>query len=282
MNLFRTTLNQALCGGVLLCLLTLSSSSIVRGQVIISGKTAQKTKDEPKPAAYQVANARVTVEEMTDGVGQIYRMKISPAAEPSPVFKHRFCVPPRKTIPANAATMYLRSFGEGSLRRPIDAAYEEYGDAFYDWQSIEEVPLEALLNTPAKKVSQTFDEYINSHITRATYSRYCDWGLAEEDLTGLETIGFLLPSVQGTRSISRVLALQTRVAIAEKRYDRAAELIRMNYQLGRNVGKMRFLVSSLVAIAEVGITNGTMIDMIAAPDSPNMYYALNRIAAANR
>ena len=172
-------------------------------------------------------------------------MKITPAAEPSPIFKYRFCVPPRETIAANAATSYLRSFGEGALSRPLDKAIEEYGhDDMGEWWNLNDgVPIEGLLETPAKKVSQTFDGYIKGYIERATRCRYCDWGLAEEDLSGPEVIEFLLPSVQQTRSISRVLALQTRIAIAEKRFDRAAELMRMNYQLGRSVGKMKFLVS---------------------------------------
>jgi len=83
--------------------------------------------------------------------------------------------------------------------------------------------------------------------------------------------------VQDTRNISRVLALQTRVAIAEKRFDDAVRLMRMNYQLAGNVNKMNFLVSSLVAIGEVGITNDTMIDLIATPGSPNMYWALTEL-----
>ena len=226
-----------------------------------------------------IANGQVTVEEMPDNPGRIYRMTITPAAEPSPIFKYRFCVPPRETIAANAATSYLRSFGEGSLSRPLDAAIEEYGhDDMGEWWTLNDgVPIEGLLETPAKKVSQTFDGYIKGFIERATRCRYCDWGLAEEDLSGPEVIEFLLPSVQQTRSISRVLALQTRIAIAEKRFDRAAELMRMNYQLGSSVGKMKFLVCSLVGLAEVGITNDTMIDMIATPGSPNMYYALSEL-----
>ena len=224
-----------------------------------------------------VANGQVTVEDMPDENGKIYRMKVTPAAEPSPIFKHRFSVPARETIAANAATLYLRSFGGRSLSDPFDNAFEKYGDDVHEWRTIDGVPIEGLLETPAKEVSQTFDEYIDHHIERATYCRYCDWGLGEEDLDGIELYGYLLPSVQNTRSISRVLALQTRVAIAEKRFDRAAELIRMNYQLGRNVGKVKFLVATLVGIAEVSITNDTLIEMIAAPDCPNMYYALTEL-----
>lgn len=229
------------------------------------------------PLCAENTSAQVTVESMEDTSGEVFRMKITPAAEPSPTFKHRFTVMPRETIAANAATLYLRSFGESSLSGPRDAAYKKYGDEFYDWQSNSGVSIEKLLETAAPEASKLFDSYIKNHIERATKCRYCDWGLGNEDLKGPEAIEFVLPSVQGTRSISSALALQTRVAIAQKRFDRAIELMRMNYQLGRNVNKMKFLVSSLVAIAEVGIANGTLIDLIAAPDSPNMYWALTEL-----
>ena len=221
--------------------------------------------------------AQVAVEDMEDNSGVIYRMKITPAAAPSPLFKYRFSVMPRDTIAANAATLYLRSFGERSLSGPSEAAYGEYGEDFYDWQSNSGVPIEKLLETSASEASKMFDNYISNHIERATKCRYCDWGLGEEGLVGTKIFDLLLPSVQETRSISRALSLQTRVAIAEKRFDRAVELMRMNYRVGQNVSKMKFLVCTLVGVAEVGITNGTMIDFIAAPDSPNMYWALTEL-----
>ena len=252
MVLYRTVLIQTICCGVWLYLLPALSGSMVNGQV--------------------------AVEEQPKSGGKIYRMKITPAGEPSPIFKHRFCVPPQDTIPANAATLYLRSFGERFLDGPLDEAYEEFGDEeVKKWFSTDGVPIESLLKTPAKKVSETFDDYINTHIERATRCRYCDWGLAEEDLKGMELYSFLFPSLKNTRSISRVLALQTRVAIAEQRFDRAAELIRMNYQLAGNVGKIKFIVAGMTGIHGVHTANNTVIDLIATPNSPNMYYALTEL-----
>ena len=250
---FRTSLSQALCCGVGLCLLSVLSGSIVNGQVAV-----EKMPD--------------------DRTGRIYRMKITPAAEPTPIFKHRLCVPPRDTVAMNAATVYLRALGGGTYKRLTDNAYEEHGyEKLAVWQSNDGVPIEGLLDTPARKVSQTFDDFIKAHIEAGTKCRYCDWGMAEEDFAGPELLTLDLGVIQNFRGISRVLALQTRVAIAEKRFDRAVELMRMNYQLGIGVGKMKFLVASLVGLAEVSITNGGMVDMIAAPGSPNMYYALTEL-----
>ncbi len=207
------------------------------------------------------------------GVVRVYRLTVSPAAEPQPAFKYRLTIQPDKTIAGNAITHYLRAFGENGVTGPLKNALDKYGMDFDDWYSpkvaTKDLPLEKL-----RDVSAMFDSLINSHIARATLCRQCEWGLAEEDLSGEEVFAFLLPSVQQTRSISRMLALRTRLDIAEGRIDDAVNHLRMNYQLGRNVSKMKFLVSALVGIAEVGIAHEGMIQLIGAPNSPNMYWAL--------
>ena len=202
-----------------------------------------------------------------------YKMVITPAAESNPAFKHRLTVGPHETIPGNAVTHYLRSFGESGLTSPWKRAEEKFGREIHEWYSPEtdlsDVPIESL-----REVSGMFDSYVRNHIARATKCRDCEWGLAEEELYGVELFTFPLSSVQQTRSISRVLALRTRLAIQEGRFDDAVEHLRMNYQLARNVGEMKFLVAGLVGIAEVGIANYGMIDLIGAEGSPNMYWSL--------
>jgi hypothetical protein len=220
---------------------------------------------------------QVAVEEMEGVSGQIYRMKITPAGAPTPTFKYRFSFLPHETTAGNAATHYLRSFADRSFSAPVDRVYEKYGDAFDEWNSNSGVAIEDLLETPAKEASKQFDEYIDQNIERATRCRKCDWGYALEDMRGPDVLGFVLPSVQDTRSVSRVLALRTRVAIAEKRFEDAVHLMRMNYQLAASVNEMDLIICSLVAIAEAGITNGTVIDLMATPGSPNMYWALTEL-----
>jgi len=205
--------------------------------------------------------------------GTIYKLEVTPAKEASPAFKHRFTVPPHETIAGNAITHYLRSLGERGLTRPWEYAEEETDRKVYDWLGLEtksvDIPLDKL-----KLCSEVFDGYVNNHMKRATLCREAEWGLGIEDLRGTETISFLLPSVQNTRSMARAMMLQNRLAVIEKRYDDSVERLRMTYQLGRNVNEMGILVSSLVGIAEVNMANkGTML-LIGAEDSPNLYWAL--------
>ena len=135
-------------------------------------------------------------------VGTVYKMSVTPAKESVPAFKYRLTIEPTKTIPGNAITHYLRSLGENSLSHPWETAQKEFGMDVHDWYSlgtkVEDIPLDKL-----KIAAGYFDGYVDGHLRRATMCRYCDWGLAVEDLRGREVVEFLLPSVQQTRSMAR-------------------------------------------------------------------------------
>jgi hypothetical protein len=208
--------------------------------------------------------------------GSIYKLTVSPAKQASPAFKYRLVLPPHETVPGNSITHYLRSDGEKSLSNPWKYAEKESDNKVYDWLSLEtktaDIPLDKL-----KACSEGFDGYVENHIRRAAMCRDADWGIAVEDFRGRETIEFLLPSVQQTRQIARALMLQNRLAVIEKRYDDAVDLLRMTYKLGRDVNEMGFLVTSLVGTAEVGMANVGALHLIAGEDSPNLYWALQEL-----
>jgi hypothetical protein len=222
--------------------------------------------------------AQAEMEVITDAEGQegltIIRMTVTPAAEPVPALKHRFRVPMHERIPGNAATHYLRSFGEGgSPGRKWRMLRDRYGEGVDDWYDFD-FPVERIPIEQCREVASAWDNYVNDHIRSASVRRECEWGLEEMDLRGMEAIEFLLPDAQESRQISRALALLSRMAILDQNNEDAIDYIRMNYQLGQDVSKQRFLVCSLVGMAEVGIANKSVIELISASGSPNLYWAL--------
>ena len=123
-------------------------------------------------------------------------------------------------------------------------------------------------------IRDRLDLLVEHYVKSSAYSREIDWGIEEEDFRGIETISFLLPTAQETRNISRLLMIRARVQIAERRYDDAIETLKLNFRVARTVSEMKFLVSGLIGIAEVGMGHRVIADLIAAEDSPNLYWAL--------
>lgn len=220
------------------------------------------------------AEADITLKVNKDrGTVYQYHLTLTPAGESVPAFKYRFTTPIDKTIPGNSITHYLRSFGEGGLTRPWETAQKEFGMEIYEWSDLEmkeaDIDLEQI-----RKVSGMFDDYVEAHLQRASICRDTDWGLAVETLRGPESIEFLLPSVQQTRSMARVLVLRNRLAVMEGRYEDALKQLRICYKLGQDVNELGFLVSSLVGVAEISMAAEGTLHLIAADNSPNLYWAL--------
>ena len=224
-------------------------------------------------------NAELTIIEDYEGQQglAVHRLTITPAAEPVPALKHRFVVPLHKRKPGNAATHYLRSLGESSgpgIR--WSRLKDQYGEQVYDWCDLD-IPMNEIPMKEFRQVAQSFGHYVDLYIRQASECRECVWGLEEMDLRGPEAIAFLLPDIQESRALGQGLMLLSRLSTFERRYEDSIDYIRMNYQLGRDFGKQRFLVCQLVGFAEVGQANQSVIELISAPDSPNLYWALSEL-----
>ena len=205
-----------------------------------------------------------------------YRMTVSAAPEPTPAFQHRFIKPRTELKESNAPAFYRRIYAENDLRGKNKRLENEIGEQWYDWATadtpLSEIPLEQL-----RRAANMF-QYEVTHGARAgADSKHCDWGLAIEQIEGIETIQFLLPEFQGMRNLARGVALNARLAIAERRFDDAVDFLRINYRLAADTGQVPLLVCVLIGDAVVGITYNSALDLIAAPDSPNLYWALSEL-----
>ena len=213
---------------------------------------------------------QVTVIEDRESNITTYDMIVSPAAEPQPAFRYRLLMHESDRKLGNAVPYYYRALLELDGVQKI--VHEKFGDAFHDWYDTES-PLADLPKEKAREALRHFDGSIMEGLREATSRTECDWGWEVQNITGPEVIAFLLPEVQEARGLSRMLALRIRLALAEDRLQEAIEYLQMNYQLGRDVAKPPFLVCALVGIAIEGIGNERALEFIAAPDSPNLYWA---------
>ncbi len=214
--------------------------------------------------------------EKDDGL-TIIRMEVTPADEPVPAFKHRLVYDAHQRLPGNRPQWYMRAYPEefaawtkwrdlsGSGNEDFDRCYQSGTPVSKcDWERFD----------TAHSIAHSL---FKDHIIPGSKRRSCDWGIRGEAMKGPDAILFLLPEFQGSRSFARMSNLLVRRATAEGRYEDAIECLRAEYQLGRDVAEEHFLVCTLVGIAITGIANSGVTDLIAAPGSPNLYWALSEL-----
>lgn len=205
----------------------------------------------------------------------VFKMTVTPAAEPVPALKHRLTLRERELKPGNAATHYSRAFFEGGVGAIWKRLQKEYGDEeVHQWYD-QALPLSQLPLDEARQAAASFQDLIDNFVSPGSERLDCDWGHGIiTELRGPDIYSFRLPEIQSMRAISRSLMLVTRVAVADRDYSQALNLLRMNYRLGENVATSPFIVSGLVGLAICGMGNMATVELIAAPDSPNLYWAL--------
>jgi hypothetical protein len=79
------------------------------------------------------------------------------------------------------------------------------------------------------------------------------------------------------RMITQVLALQTRLEIAQGRYDNAISTIQTGFAMGRNLSKSSAMVQDLTGVSVAALMLGQLEQFIQAPDAPNLYQSLQSL-----
>jgi len=221
------------------------------------------------------ASGGVTIVDVDDEVSMphtTYLMTVTPARESIPAMKHRLLPRRIELQGGNAGPLYRRSLeNRPDLPRPTEET------------SGEEIPLAewTKLTTPLDQLP--LDE-VRSHLAAydgcmpdlaaAVVQRHCDWQLQYEDARGMQLVDFDFSVIQECRELMRMLAVRTRLAVAEGRYDDAIAYARMNMKLSLDVAHERHVICGLVGNAGIGLVNDGLIDLIGAPGSPNLYWAL--------
>lgn len=216
------------------------------------------------------ARAGVVAEEHDDGL-TVFKMTVTPAAEPVPALAHRLTLRELDGKNGNAVPYYYRAIL--NVDRIAKEQRDKYGEEFDQWYYSLETPLEQLPLDKLRAAAAAFETPLDA-LREAAQRRDCNWDWQLESIRGASLFSFLLPEIQSSRELSRAVMLHVRLAIAEKRYDDAIELLRINYKLASDIAVEPLLINALVGVAEAGMGHRELVELIAAPGSPNMYWAI--------
>ena len=227
-------------------------------------------------ASAAARGALSVTETRTDKGCQVtFKMTVSPAAEPVPALKHRLTSREVDLKQGDAAPFYYRALIDAPAKRK--ALDKEFGEDYHAWHSCEELPLEEIPLEKAREALKIWGDLSLENVRTAAGRRRCDWQWNVEENRGQKFFAFVLDEMQESRALARSLVLRARLALAEGRIDEAVDLLRINYRLARDVAKEPLLICDLVGMGVTSMCNTEIVELIAQPESPNLYWALSEL-----
>lgn len=194
---------------------------------------------------------------------RIMRLAVQPAAEPDPALKYVLLPTMADQTPGNAMALYSlatgQAIGDTDFRKKVDKAHK--------WL---ETPLDKL---PREEIREMIPAHVIRQIELAARRERCHWDLPVRE----EGFSLLLPSLSTYRHLAWMLALEARLLIAERRYDLAVDKLQTGFAMARHMAEGPTLINALVASAIDDIMAGQVAELIRAPDSPNLYWALTSL-----
>ncbi|WP_169977412.1 hypothetical protein [Tautonia rosea] len=205
-------------------------------------------------------------------------LTLHPAGEPSPALNYTLLPKRRDLVPGNAAVFYHRALLMLQERR--NAERGEARRMGKDQSEIPEIGMSDWINGPIDAIPREearalLDRYesILREVELGVLRRDCDWGFDNRP----ETIELLLPEIQESRSLARLISLRVRMAVLDGDTEGAVHWLQTGYAMARHVGRGPTLIQWLVGVAITGVMNEALIELIQAEGTPSLYWALTNL-----
>lgn len=196
------------------------------------------------------------------------QVKITPAAEATPPLRFVFWPPPNRQVERDASAMFLRAslMLEQSARTELLTREQNEAWLSGEWQPDQENDIREFVNR---------HRVVSEELERMTDRMAVHFSSVPEDMATMEILGFLLPEIQRSRDLARLLALRARLEIHDGRWDAFARTMQSLFRLSNVVSEANdFVVSQLVAIAIAELAMKRIEEAAAVPGAPNFYWAL--------
>lgn len=194
----------------------------------------------------------------------VVELTVQPAAPPRAALEHRLLPSYLEKTYGNAAPMYAKA----CMACNLDGAVT---DEVSQWI---ETPVDELPRKQARDLLSRY-ESVFAQLEIASRRSHCDWALPVWEVENAYEI--ILPELQESRQLARLVALKVRLEIAEGRVDPAIHWLAVGFCLARNVANQETLVGGLVGMAIAGIMLDQVAALIELPDAPNLYWSLTAL-----
>lgn len=193
---------------------------------------------------------------------RVVRMSLPPKGEPEPALRYQLLPQAVETTPEDPLAIYYASIEQVGAK-PDDQK---------ELERIEELLKVPLADLPRDEARQLLTGYagVLKHVDVAARRTRINWDL------GVRELGFemYLPSLSKWRNTARIVALRARLAIAEGRHDDAIRSLQTGYAMTRHVADGPTIIQSLVGVSIASLMNQQVEELLQAPGSPNLYWAL--------
>jgi hypothetical protein len=193
------------------------------------------------------------------------KLTVSATAPVPPEMQFRFLPLAPDMKEGNAVPIYLRLVHEQS-----DASRKRWIETPKPWN---ELPIDRVPLAEAKQFLGGFS-YFLEQLDWGARSKVADWNYT---IRPGHVIELLLPDIQNMRGYVPLMVLRARVALAENRFEDAAQALETGFSFSRQITEAPFLISALVGIACARQFADCVTDWQERPGSPNVYWALTAL-----
>ncbi len=198
---------------------------------------------------------------------EIRELAVSPAEAPVPAFKYLLKPSSARLAPGDGAPILLR------LRYDVsDADWAEIEDSTAGW-------IHAAIGRPMPPEASAMVEKRRGSLDLLAVGvrrERCDWAYPIRE-QGVDVVDLLMPDVGVMRNWGRLQAVATRILIDRGDFTGAARSLTTGFALAERVAEGPFLINGLVGVAIADVQLATVEAWIAAPGSPNLYWALTEL-----
>jgi hypothetical protein len=193
-------------------------------------------------------------------------LTIHPQAIESPRLKYRLLPSEAELKPGNAVPILLRLPWEQIpyMTKVVPTLHEWDARPLDDpaWQSF----------------PGTLPDHFYSEMKRAAFRRTAEW---EYPIGEQSAYFILLPDVQGLRTfLGSALSAKVRYHVTRKEFTQARETILVALANGRHLAQTPFYVNQLIASAIYRSTLDRATELIAQPESPNLYWGFSGLSGS--